>query len=181
MDYVPASDEEDISFPAPVAAPKSNPLEDPYSFEALVGMYNIFYYVYLDCLLSFNFLQLSHHVETHVRRRSPHTIRQEQRDFHLEVIRPALTSNPSLSLPRSNLRPIKPPYLLPPLPNSQPRHQRNLRPRHANRIHLNPISHRWAPRPVSDTSRPWMSSSLLRSQSLISVMTPSMVCTTLCF
>ena len=37
MDCVPASDEEDISFPAPVAAPKSNPLEDPYSFEALVG------------------------------------------------------------------------------------------------------------------------------------------------
>ncbi len=39
MDLVPASDEEDILFPAPVAAPKGTLLEDPYSFESLVGMY----------------------------------------------------------------------------------------------------------------------------------------------
>jgi hypothetical protein len=39
MDFVPASDDEDISFPAPLVGPKSNPPEDPYSFEALVGTY----------------------------------------------------------------------------------------------------------------------------------------------
>ena len=39
MDLVPASDEEDFLFPAPVTAPKSTLLEDPYSFESLVGMY----------------------------------------------------------------------------------------------------------------------------------------------
>jgi hypothetical protein len=69
MDFVPASDEEDILFPTPVAAPKSSAPEDPYSFEALVGMYTTLGIMFARVI---NFPQLPHPGGADFRPQSPH-------------------------------------------------------------------------------------------------------------